>query len=203
MPCPNASSSTRARPKLWSAFEDQVLLSSITATDKKDWSHIASKLEGRTGKQCRQRYNYHLEQEYKKGFWTVEEDRTIIRLQAEMGNSWSKIAKFLPGRNDNSVKNRWYSALIRHNVDSLKRSSESTTESPAGAKKTVKRIASVTEAPVPSELLTITSKDAENEEKQRNSKAKIRTTPWTWDEDQELLEAVQSTVNRTCLFLYR
>ena len=175
MPCPNASSSTRARPKLWSAFEDQVLLSSITATDKKDWSHIASKLEGRTGKQCRQRYNYHLEQEYKKGFWTVEEDRTIIRLQAEMGNSWSKIAKFLPGRNDNSVKNRWYSALIRHNVDSLK----------------------------PSELLTITSKDAENEEKQRNSKAKIRTTPWTWDEDQELLEAVQSTVNRTCLFLYR
>ncbi|CDF39437.1 unnamed protein product [Chondrus crispus] len=49
----------------------------------------------------------------KKKNWTAYEDRTILRLHATLGNKWSAIAQVLPGRTDNSVKNRYNSTLKR------------------------------------------------------------------------------------------
>ena len=36
--------------------------------------------------------------------------------RAKLGNRWAKIARMLPGRSDNDVKNRWYASL-RKRVD--------------------------------------------------------------------------------------
>ncbi len=49
-----------------------------------------------------------LDPDVKKGIWTEAEMKILRDSQRELGNKWSEIAKRIPGRNENSVKNRWY-----------------------------------------------------------------------------------------------
>ena len=73
----------------------------------KDWRIIANEIDGRSAKQCRERWCNHLDPSIIKGNWTEEEDALILQRQKEMGNKWSKISKMLLGRTENAVKVRW------------------------------------------------------------------------------------------------
>uniref|UniRef100_A0A3B4X1S4 MYB proto-onco like 1 n=1 Tax=Seriola lalandi dorsalis TaxID=1841481 RepID=A0A3B4X1S4_SERLL len=54
----------------------------------KRWSVIAKHLQGRIGKQCRERWHNHLNPEVKKSSWTQEEDRIIYEAHKRLGNRW-------------------------------------------------------------------------------------------------------------------
>ena len=91
----------------WEKHEDEIVTGCINSGMIK-WSEIAKRLPGRIGEQVKERWLNVLDPDLKKGMWTPEEVHILHEKQALYGNQWSKIARVIPGRSENSVKNRWY-----------------------------------------------------------------------------------------------
>ena len=116
--------------RLWVKEEDDAITDLVNNYGDKKWTLISRKLQdqyhiyGRYGKQCRERYisfyyrwNNHLNPNINKEPLSPEEEKIVFDSQRQFGNKWANIAKLLPRRTDNIVKNYFYSALrkeIRH-----------------------------------------------------------------------------------------
>ena len=99
--------------------EDKKLQSLVSILGTNCWPLIAKAMEGRTTRQCRERYKTYLSPQVKNGPWSYEEDIYLIRLYSENGPKWAEISKYFQGRSDNNVKNRWYTHLKSKYIPNL------------------------------------------------------------------------------------
>ncbi|CAL9135180.1 hypothetical protein MUK42_06002 [Musa troglodytarum] len=160
----DSSQEAEVRKGPWTMEEDLILVNYITHHGEGVWNNLArsagthlhptlllllffclSRLffvrEGlnRTGKSCRLRWLNYLRPDLRRGNITPQEQLLIMELHARWGNRWSKIARQLPGRTDNEIKNYWRTRIqkrVKRNESSDFQSAMLTDEAGAGTSQT-------------------------------------------------------------------
>eukprot|EP00249_Psilotum_nudum_P021738 c28224_g4_i1 orf=374-2023(-) len=108
----------------WTKEEDEILRQAVRLHGTDKWSVIVSQFQNKTARQCKRRWNTCLITDCKKGGWSPEEDRLLLQAHRKFGNRWTEIAKVVPGRTDNAVKNRFCALCKKKARDVTSQSSE-------------------------------------------------------------------------------
>ncbi|KAL8129010.1 LOW QUALITY PROTEIN: hypothetical protein V2J09_018165 [Rumex salicifolius] len=127
---------TRKGP--WTEQEDLQLVCFVGLFGDRRWDFIAKVSGGgrrkiglkRTGKSCRLRWVNYLHPGLKRGKMTPHEEKLVLELHSQWGNRWSKIARRLPGRTDNEIKNYWRTHM-RKKAQEMKKKRDMSPSSPS------------------------------------------------------------------------
>ncbi|KAM0898321.1 hypothetical protein ACQ4PT_022004 [Festuca glaucescens] len=123
---------TRKGP--WTEQEDAQLVWFVRLLGERRWDFLAQ-VSGlrRTGKSCRLRWVNYLHPGLKRGRITAEEERLILSLHAQWGSRWSRIARKLPGRTDNEIKNYWRTHMRKMAQEEKTKKKVTVSSSPASS----------------------------------------------------------------------
>lgn len=90
-----------------------MLVRLVESNGAHNWVKISAALRSRTPKQCRERWHQNLKPSLNHTPISPEEGEIIERLVSAMGKRWAEIARQLPNRSDNAVKNWWNGGMNR------------------------------------------------------------------------------------------
>ena len=97
----------------WSKEEDELLVDWVKQNGSTKWTECSKFINGRCGKQCRERWVNILNPDIKKGDWSEQEQEIIFSKLPNFMTSWSLMSGVLVGRTENSIKNYFYSSVRR------------------------------------------------------------------------------------------
>ena len=91
----------------FSTEEDKRLKALVQEHGTKNWRTISQRMENRSPRQCRERYNNYLSENAKNGTWTAEEEALLEEKHNKYGSRWSLISEFFYCKSDANIKNHW------------------------------------------------------------------------------------------------
>jgi hypothetical protein len=115
-----------AKRGAWAMEEDEVLMEAVAKIGQRKWNKVACSLPGRIAKQCRERWHNHLKPDICKEPWAEQEDLMIQLGVLKHGHKWSTIARSMPGRTDNQIKNRYNCTVQKYGTEKYQNNGMST-----------------------------------------------------------------------------
>lgn len=108
----------------WTPEEDNLILKYHSKFGR-NWSLIAKKIEGRNGKQVRERFVNYLEkkEELFKDEFTEKEDDLIIKYFDLYPHNWNEISKNIPAKSAAQIKKRYVNHLRSLRLESTNETS--------------------------------------------------------------------------------
>ena len=100
--------SEKRKRHMFTLQEDVMLCKLVMMYGTSQWSVVASHIEGRSARQCRERWKTFLSPGHVNGPWTKEEDSLLFKLYEQIGPKWAAMMRYFVGRSDYNIKNRWY-----------------------------------------------------------------------------------------------
>lgn len=97
--------------------EDSLIVELVGGERYPNWNDIASHIQGKNARQCRERYNHYLAPNVSNEPWTEEEDQILLEKFKQYGTDWAKICTFFKGRTNTAVKNRYNVHLSKRILD--------------------------------------------------------------------------------------
>jgi len=100
--------------KPFSKEEDEVILEFVNKVGFSKWTECTKILKNRTSKQIKEHWYKNLANEDSLlAVWTPDDELRLLNIVCLYGTCWSKIKKIFKFKNENTLKNKFYSILRR------------------------------------------------------------------------------------------
>jgi len=86
--------------------EDTLLAQLVGHFGEEKWNEISLYMNGRSIRQCRERWRNYLSPSINRSEWSLQEDALLASKYEELGPKWKQISRFFQNRTDISLKNR-------------------------------------------------------------------------------------------------
>ena len=91
----------------FSGEEDQKLKELVNLIGEDNWNEISILMKNKSPRQCRDRYRFYLSTDPINNQWNKTDEENLLILHSKIGNHWSQIADFFPGKTSASVRNHF------------------------------------------------------------------------------------------------